>query len=801
MKLSKKWLNEYVELPKELTLRQFADTMAMAGFCVGGVNAPGEGIEKVVVGKLLKIEGHPTRPKYYVCQVDVGDRILQQVTAAPNLKEGALCPVCLPGGKVKGGHEGGMTIGSAEFDGVKSEGMMCSLPELGLTVSDFPYGIENGIFFIEEPCVVGQDIKGVLGLDDVIYDMEITANRPDAQSVIGISREVAAAFDKPFKGHTPAVKSGAGKLEELVDVKVEAPVLCPRYTARAITNVKIGPSPKWLRERVKAGGMRPINNIVDITNYIMMEYGQPMHAFDIREIAPEGGRGHIVVRQAGEGVTFTTLDREERDIPEGTLMICNAHEPIGIAGIMGGLQSGIKPDTRTVVFESANFHYAGLRRSGRKLGLHTDALARYEKGISARMTKEAVDRACELCELLGCANVLDGTIDVDNTGYTERVIKLEPGKINKLCGTDISREEMVKYLARLGFSVEGDNVHVPAHRADCEGMADLAEEIVRLYGLNNVPSRLHEGAAQGKYSPSQLFEQAAHRTLTGFGFFEAVTYTFISPKYYDKIRRPENCPLRNSVVILNPLGEDTSILRTTTLPSMCEVLAKNYNNRNMKARLFEMGKVFLPNADSEQLPDERIIVTIGMYGECGFYDAKGAAESLCKALRVEAPAFEALRDDPSYHSGRCAKIYVGGKPAGIVGELHPAVLENYGIGEAAYVVTLDLAALYEHRLPDPLYTPLPKYPAVTRDIALVCDDALEVARIEEVLKGVCGQLLEQCKLFDVFRGGNLGKDKKSVAFSLVLRDRAATLTDETVGKLLAEALDILAQKYGCTLRA
>ncbi|HWP80368.1 MAG TPA: phenylalanine--tRNA ligase subunit beta [Candidatus Acidoferrum sp.] len=801
MKLSKKWLNEYVDLPGEVSLRQFADTMAMAGFCVGGVDEPGEGIEKVVVGKLLKIEGHPTKPKYYVCQVDVGDRILQQVTAAPNLKEGALCPVCLPGGKVKGGHEGGMVIGSAEFDGVKSEGMMCSLPELGLTVSDFPYGIENGIFFIEEPCEVGQDIKGALGLDDMIYDMEITANRPDAQSVIGISREVAAAFDKPFRGHTPAVKAGAGQIEALVDVKVEAPVLCPRYTARAITNVKIGPSPKWLRERVKAGGMRPINNIVDITNYIMMEYGQPMHAFDIREIAPAGGRGHIVVRQAGEGVNFTALDRQERAIPPETLMICNAHEPIGIAGIMGGLQSGIKPDTRTVVFESANFHYAGLRRSGRKLGLHTDALARYEKGISAQMTAEAVDRACELCELLGCADVLDGTIDVDSTGYTERVIKLEPEKINKLCGTDISREEMVKYLSRLGFSVEGDDVHVPAHRADCEGMADLSEEIVRLYGLNNVPSRLHEGAAQGKYSQSQLFERAVMRTLAGFGFFEAVTYTFISPKYYDKIRRPENCPLRNSVVILNPLGEDTSILRTTTLPSMCEVLAKNYNNRNMKARLFEMGKVFLPNADSEKLPDERIVVTVGMYGECGFYDAKGAAESLCKALRVAAPTFEALRDDPSYHSGRCAKIYVGGKPAGIVGELHPAVLENYGIGEAACVVTLDLATLYENRLPDPLYTPLPKYPAVTRDIALVCDDALEVARIEEVLKEVCGGLLEQCKLFDVFRGGNLGKDKKSVAFSLVLRDRAATLTDETVGRLLGEALDILERKYGCTLRA
>ena len=801
MRLSKNWLKEYVALPENLTLRQFADTMAMTGFCIGGVDEPGEGIERVVVGRLLKIEGHPTKPKYYVCQVDVGDRILQQVTAAPNLKEGCLCPVCLPGGRVKGGHEGGMVIGSAEFDGVKSEGMMCSLPELGLSVSDFPYGIENGIFFIEEPCEVGQEIKAVLGLDDMIYDVEVTANRPDVQSVIGVSREVAAAFDKPFKGHVPTVKGGAGKILELVDVAVEAPVLCPRYTARAITNVKIGPSPKWLRERVRAGGMRPINNIVDITNYIMMEYGQPMHAFDIREIAPEGGHGHIVVRQAGEGVTFTTLDREERAIPPETLMICNAKEPIGIAGIMGGLQSGIKPDTCTVVFESANFHYAGLRRSGRKLGLHTDALARYEKGISAQMTKDAVDRACELCELLCCADVLDGTIDVDNTGYKERVIKLEPEKINKLCGTGLSREEMVKYLERLDFKVEGDDVHVPAYRADCEGMADLAEEVVRLYGLNNVPSKLHEGAAQGKYSKSQLFERDVVRTLVGFGFYEAVTYTFISPKYYDKIRLPEDSSLRSSVAILNPLGEDTSIMRTTTLPSMCEVLAKNYNNRNMKARLFEMGKIFIPSSESEKLPDERVIVTIGMYGACGFYDAKGAAESLCKALRVEAPTFEALRDDPSYHSGRCAKIFIAGKQAGAVGELHPLVLENYGIGEAAYVATLDLALLYENRRPEPLYTPLPKYPAVTRDLALVCDDELEVARIEEVLKGACGELLEQCKLFDVYRGGNLEKGKKSVAFSLTLRDKTATMTDETVNKLLTEALDTLERKYGCKLRA
>ena len=800
MRLSKKWLNEFVDMDKSVTTRQFSDTMAMTGFCFGGVDVPGDGIEKVVVGKLIKIEPHPTMEKYFVCQVDVGDRILQQVTAAPNLKEGKMCPVCLPGGQVKGGHEGGMMIGSAEFGAVKSEGMMCSLPELGLTVSDFPYGIENGIFFIEEPCEIGQDIKAVLGLDDHIYDVEVTANRPDAHSIIGISREVAAAYNKPFKGHTPVVKGGAGPVADIVDVKVEATELCPRYTARAITNVKIGPSPLWLREKVRSGGMRPINNIVDITNYVMMEYGQPMHAFDIREIAPQGGKGHIVVRQAGDEIKFTTLDHQERIISPETLMICNAAEPIGIAGIMGGLQSGIKPDTTTVVFESANFHYAGLRRSGRKVGLHTDALARYEKGIDPQMTATAADRACELCEMIGCADVFDGAVDVDNTGYAEKVIKLEPAKINKLCGTDISFDDMASYLKRLGFVIDGDNVHVPAHRADCEGMEDLAEEIVRLYGLNNVPSKLHEGSAQGKYSEKQLFERSVVRALIGFGFFEAITYSFISPKQYDKIRLAADSELRNSVQILNPLGEDTSIMRSTVLPSMCDVLAKNYNYRNMKARLFELGTVFIPNTDSAKLPQERVIVTVGLYGDCDFYDAKGAAESLCEAVRVTAPKFESRKDDASYHSGRCADIVINGKAVGIVGELHPAVQTNFGIGEKAYVVTLYLEMMFENRLAEPLYTPLPKYPAMTRDIALVCDDELEVAQIEDVLKEVCGELLESCKLFDVYRGEHMEKGKKSVAFSLVLRDKNATLKDEDAGKVIDAALGKLKEKYDCTLR-
>ena len=797
MLLSKKWLTEFVDL--DVTPREFASTMAMTGFCIGGYEQEGNEIEDVVVGRLLKVERHPTVEKYFVCQVDVGGgRVLQQVTAATNLVEGGLCPVCLPGGHVKGGAP----IGDVEFDGVKSSGMMCSLPELGLTQNDFPYGIENGIFFIEEPCEIGQDIRPVLGLDDTVYDVEITANRPDGHSVIGVAREVAAAFHKPFQGHEPKVRAGAGNIEELVNARVESPDLCPRYTVRAVKNVKIGPSPKWLRERIRAGGMRPINNIVDITNYVMMEYGQPMHAFDIRELIGKGGAAQIVVRQAGDDKTFVTLDHQERTLSPEMLMICNAHEPVGLAGIMGGLQSGIKEDTTTVVFESANFYGPGLRRSGRKLGLRTDALAHYEKGIDAQMTVDAVNRCCELCELLECAEVLDGIIDIDNTGYKQHVVKLEPDKINRLCGTDIPRERMVEILESLQFEVRGDDVYVPTHRGDVEGMADLAEEVVRMYGLNNVPSQLHKGGTpQGKYSPEQKFERHMVQTLLGFGFFESITYTFISPRYYDKIRMPKDSPLRNSIVISNPLGEDTSIMRTTTLPSMLETLSKNYSYRNEAARIFELGKIFLPNEDIEQLPDERVILTLGTYNAGDFYALKGVVETLLRELHVKPAAFNARRDDPTFHPGRCASIVIDGVEIGVIGETHPAVQEAYGIDERVYLATLDTALLLEARLPDPIYVPLPRFPALTRDVALVCDDELEVAGIEAVFRETFGDLLESLTLFDVYRGKNLGENAKSVAYALVLRDKEATLTGARATELLDKALAILKEKYGCTLRS
>ncbi|MBQ3077908.1 MAG: phenylalanine--tRNA ligase subunit beta [Clostridia bacterium] len=798
MLLSKKWLSEFVDV--EFTPREFAETMAMVGFCIAGNESEGEGIKDVVVGKLLKIETHPTDPKYFVCQIDVGGgRTLQQVTAAKNLVEGGLCPVCLPGGNVKGGP----TIGTVEFKGVKSEGMLVSLPELGLTQNDFPNGIEDGIYFIdpeETPCQIGDDILPVLGLDDIVFDVEVTANRPDGHSVIGVAREVAAAFNKPFKAHTPVVKAGGGPVEEAVDVRIDDPELCPRYTMRVVKNVKIGPSPKWLRERIRAGGMRPINNIVDITNYVMMEYGQPMHAFDIRELIGKGGKAQVVVRQAGEDKTFVTLDHVERELSPEMLMICNAHEPVGLAGIMGGLQSGIKDDTTMVAFESANFYGPGLRRSGRKLGLRTDALAHYEKGIDAQMTLDAVNRCVELCELLGCAETLDGVIDIDNTGYTQRVIKLEPDKINRLCGTDISREQMVEYLTRLQFEVKGDDVYVPSHRADCEGMADLAEEVSRLYGYNNIPSLPHQGTTQGKYTEEQSFERKMVTTLLGFGYSEAITYTFISPKWYDKIRLPADSPLRNCVVISNPLGEDTSVMRTTTLPSMLETLSKNYNNRNESARIFETGKVYWPAADAEQLPEERVILTLGSYNAGDFYAMKGVIETLLKALHVKTPTFVARREDPSYHPGRCATILLGDVEIGVLGEVHPLVAETYGIGARPCCATLDLKKLFENRLPEANYQPLPRFPALTRDLALVCKEELEVGNIEKVFREVCGELLESLRLFDIYRGKNLPEGTKSVAYALVLRDRETTLTDGRVSKLIEESLAILKDKYGCELR-
>ncbi|NLT57640.1 MAG: phenylalanine--tRNA ligase subunit beta [Clostridiales bacterium] len=801
MLISKKWLSDYVKI--ELSPRNFSDRMASVGFEVDGYTSPGEGCEGVVIGRLVKIDRHPTIEKYFVCTLDVGDgRLLQQVTAAKNLVEGGLCPVVLPGGRLSGGPE----IGDAEFDGVRSQGMMCSLPELGLSKADHPHAIEEGIFFLNEqetPCEVGQDALAVLGLDDLIYDFSITANRPDGHSVMGVAREVCAALDQPYRPHLPQVKGGGGRVEELLSVRVEAPELCPRYTARAVKNVKIGPSPKWLRDRVRAAGMRPINNLVDITNYVMMEYGQPMHAFDLRELADSGEHAQIVVRQAGEqDQTFVTLDRQERTLSPEMLMICNAREPVGLAGIMGGLQSGIREDTTTIVFESANFNGPALRRSGRKLGLRTDALARYEKGLDAQMTAEAVDRACELCELLGCAEVLDGRIDIDHTDYRVHSIQLDCDRINKICGTDIPRAQMVSYLERLQFCVEDDLVYCPSYRADMEGIADLAEEVVRLYGLDNVPSALHRGVTpQGRYSPEQRFERSLVQAMLGFGFFESVTYTFYSPRAFDQIRLPEDDLRRRAVVIRNPLGEDTSIMRTTPLPSMLQVLSANHNYRNEQARLFELAKIFLPADNEEDLPEERPQLTLGTYGAGDFYALKGVVEALCKALHLTPPTFHREAGQPTFHPGRCASIRMAGQEVGVIGEVHPAVLQNYGLDRPALLATLDIGKLFENRLPAPRYTPLPRYPATTRDLALVCDEDLPAAEAEAVLREVCGELLEQLELFDVYRGDSLPQGKKSLAYALTLRDRETTLNDARVSALIDEALALLQQRHGITLRS
>ena len=797
MLLPNKWLSDYVHV--DLDYHALSELMASVGFEIDEERDLSMGMHGIVMGRLLSIEQHPTVAKYFVCKVDVGGgRTVQTVSAATNLVENAMCPYALPGSRIASG----MDVGEAELEGIASQGMMCSLSELGLSPADFPSADEDGIFFYDAPCEIGQCALSLLGLEGGVYDISVTANRPDAHSIIGMAREMCAALEKPFVLSTPVVVGGGGSIHDLLTVQVDAPDICPRYTARAVKNVKIAPSPQWLRERLRACGLRPINNIVDITNYVMLEYGQPLHAFDVRELmGTEDGKAHITVRKAGEDSAFVTLDGQERQLSPDVLMICNAQEPVGVAGIMGGLQSGIKNDTVTVVFESANFNGASIRRSGRALGLRTDAQARYEKCIDPQMTLEAVNRACELCELLGCADVLDGAIDVDHTGYKQRVIPHEHDKINALLDINLSAEEQAALLRRLHFVVEDGMVSVPAFRADVEGMADLAEEVVRLYGMDNVPSVSHRAAtSQGRYSEEQQFERKLVGALIGMGFFEAMTTSFSSHKMLDMIRTPSDDMLRNAVVIRNPLGEDTSIMRTTTLPAMLTSLSNNYNARTPVVRLFELGKVYLPSVDQEDLPEEWVIVTLGSYGAGDFYSMKGVVEKVCAVLRVPEPEFSAETANPSYHAGRCANVAVGGVSVGTIGEVHPLALEAFGIEASVVAATIDLALLFAHRLPDPEYLPLPRFPATTRDLALVCDEDLSAASVATVIRETCGVLLEEVRLFDVYHGSGLPEGTKSLAYSLILRDKDSTLTEARVAEVISTTLTALKERLGVILR-
>ena len=677
--------------------------------------------------------------------------------------------------------------------------LICTLADLHAQQAEFPHCIPDGIFILHEDCKPGDDIKPIIGADDHVVEFEITPNRPDCLSIIGLAREAAATFDAPLSLHEPVVKGGGeGSLVELLDVETPASDLCPRYTARMVRNVKIGPSPKWMRERLRASGVRPINNIVDITNYVMLEYGQPMHAFDYRYV--KGGK--IIVRRAEEGEALTTLDGKEHTLTANHLVIADEHRAVGLAGIMGGLNSEIVDDTVDVVFESACFDGTCIRKGALSLGMRTEASAKFEKGLDPLNTLPAVNRACELVEMLGAGDVLDGVIDILNYVPQPRVLKLEPEKINNLLGTDVAESEMVEILKRLGFQVEGDDVTVPSWRGDVIGMADLAEEVARFHGYNNIPTTLMRGQTTlGGYSEEEKLERQLGAMCRSMGFDEIITYSFISPTCYDKIRWSQDDPRRQSFKILNPLGEDTSIMRTTVLPSMLEILTRNYNYRNQDVRLYEVGRIYLPGGE-DGLALENKILSMGAYGDdMDFYTLKGAVEAILKDLRAEDIRFVVPEvPNPSYHPGRCADVYAGSRRIGVMGQIHPLVAQNYGVDAQFCCAELELKELMAAKGADPEYVPLPKFPAVTRDIAVVCDEAVTVGALEDCIRKGAKGLLKDCKLLDIYRGKGIAEGKKSVAFSLVLRSDDRSLTSEEADADVKSILEALEKDLGAVLR-
>ena len=896
MILSRNWLNEFVDL-KDITDKEFNDEMTLSGSKVETIERPDENLKNVVVGKILEMKRHENSDHMWVCQIDVGQaEPVQIVTGAWNIHVGDYVPAALHGAHLPGG----VKIEKGKLRGVESNGMLCSLKELGMTAEhDFPYAvitpaallndyhpidkdkpsipadikpgdkvygpvvaarvlecaplgdgtfhtcldlgnatavpdtrcsnlhegdlvayntksdtictledlhaeqkefphcIADGIFILrEEDAEPGLNMAHILGFDDSIVEFEITPNRPDCLSVIGLAREASATFKRPLKLHTPEPHGCGGSIADLVDIDIEDGDLCPRYTARMVKNVKIAPSPRWMRERLRNSGVRPINNIVDITNYVMLEYGQPMHAFDFSCV--EGG--HIIVRTAREGETIQTLDGNERKLTPNMLCICDEHKPVCVAGVMGGANSEIVGDTAMVLFESANFNGVSVRRTASALGMRTDASSRYEKGLDMMNTIKAVERACELVELLGCGEVVDGVMDVVAKEKAPTVVKLEPDKINALLGTELSEDLMREILVSLGFILNGDDIYVPSWRGDVEHYSDIAEEVARFYGYNKIPCTLMRGeTTRGGFSEQQRFDRAIGGAVRALGYDEIITYSFISPTYYDKIRMPKDSSLRNSLKILNPLGEDTSIMRTTILPSMLEIIARNHSYRNKSARLYELGKIYLPREDG--LADEPKYLSLGAYGDgVDFFSFKGSIETLLHELRITDVKYVACTDNDSYHPGRCAKVYAGETYLGVFGQIHPLVAANYGMDTEVYTAELSFDAMYEKRGDIPVYQPLPKFPAVTRDIAVVCDEAVTVGALEESIRRGAKGLLKDVSLFDIYRGPGVASGKKSVAFNLVLRADDRSLTGEEADEDVQSILAALKADHNAVLR-
>ncbi len=794
MDTSLSWIKAYVP-DLDVTAQEYTDAMTLSGTKVEGYRALDADLEHIIIGQILKIERHPDADKLVVCQVDIGGEApVQIVTGAPNVEEGQKVPVVLDGGRVAGGHDGKMTPGGIKIKkgklrGVESNGMMCSIEELGQTRELFPEAPENGIYIFPQDVTVGESAIKALGLDDVIFEYEVTSNRVDCYSVIGIAREAAATFRKPFIPPKVKVKGSGGNVNDYIRVDVKDADLCPRYCARVVKNIKLAPSPKWMQRRLAVNGIRPINNIVDITNYVMEEYGQPMHAYDLDTIAGN----QILVRRAEKNEKFVTLDGQERTMDDSVLMICDGEKAIGIAGIMGGENSMITDNVKTMLFEAACFDGVNIRLSAKKVGLRTEASGKFEKGLDPNNAQAAIDRACQLIEELGAGEVVDGMVDV-YTGIKEPVrVPFDAEKINSLLGTDITKEQMLSYLhmVELEYDQQTEEILVPTFRQDVLRLADLAEEVARFYGYDNIPTTLPTGEATTGKLPFKLRVEAAARDIAEFcGFSQGMTYSFESPKVFDKLLLEEEDPLRRAITISNPLGEDFSIMRTTSLNGMLTSLATNYNRRNKNVRLYELGNIYvaeeLPLAG---LPDERMQFTLGMYGEGDFYTMKGVVEEFFDKIGLhKKEVYDPKAGKPFLHPGRQANIIYDGKTVGYLGEVHPAVADTYGIGERAYVAVLDMPSIEPFATFDRKYEGIAKYPAVNRDISMVIPKSVLAGQIEEIIENKGGSYLESCQLFDVYEGAQIKKGYKSMAYSIVFRAKDKTLEEADVASAMKRIL-------------
>ena len=790
---SKRWLKDYVDF--DATDKEFADELTLSGSKVEGFEVEGAELHNIVVGKLEAIEHHPDADTLWICQLNVGkDDNVQIVTSAQNLKVGDFVPVALHKSTVAGGHK----IEKGKLRGVLSCGMMCSVAELGLTVHDFPYAIEDGIFVLGDDCkkVPGMDIHEAIGLNDTMTEFEITSNRPDCLSIIGLARETAATFGKKLTVKEPVVKAGHGNVADMLKVQIDEPSKCYRYIGAVVENVRVKPSPLWMRERLRACGVRPINNIVDITNYVMLEYGQPMHAFDLRFLDDN----QVIVRNAKPDEKITTLDGEERTLDANMLVIADSHKPVAVAGVMGGEYSGIMDDTTTIVFESACFNGASVRTTAKRLGMRTEASGRYEKELSPKGCLTSLNRALELVQLLDAGDVVNGVVDCNKSDKPQTVLDFDWEWVNEFIGIDVSADEQKRILESIDFEVKDNKIYVPYFRSDIEHKADVSEEIARFYGYAKIPNMPLAGIATAKLTEKQKLTKLIDSTLIGCGLTEISTYSFVSPKTVDKICVPQDSELRKFVVITNPLGEDTSVMRTTSIPSMMEVLSRNYNNRNLDASLYEISTEYISRG-LEELPIEKQTAIIGMYGkDVDFYAIKGVVEELLDKTGIDDYDVVPVKDNPTFHPGRCAMLTIGDEELATIGEIHPAVAENYSIGTKVYIAAVSFEMIEKYRKTEKLYKHLPKFPAVTRDLAFVCKKGYTVLSLEKTISKAIGSILENISLFDIYEGSQIPFGMKSVAFNLRLRSKDRTLNDEEADAAVKRAVEAL-KEIGINLRS